>query len=97
METDAAGFFVNAVDPADLDVDELKGEHIVYKWPGLGWIHGRVTRRPPNRHEKDDDGDVISWWVKFEGESFETGCALEEDLYNNSEHADDGEWWVVAR
>ena len=25
METDAAGFFINALDPADLDVDELKG------------------------------------------------------------------------
>eukprot|EP00966_Prymnesium_polylepis_P243965 5642479-Prymnesium_polylepis.1 len=63
METDAAGFYINAVDPADVDVDELKGSLIVYNWPGIGWLTGQVTRRPPNRREKDDDGNIVTWYV----------------------------------
>eukprot|EP00966_Prymnesium_polylepis_P080578 1867237-Prymnesium_polylepis.1 len=82
METDAAGFFVSALDLADLNVDDLQGKVVVYNWPDLDWLVGHVTRRPPDRKERDGDGNLVTWWVRFEGEDFETGCALHSDGYS---------------
>ena len=73
----------------------MDGQCILYQWPSVGWLIGTIIGKPKSPLV-DWDGDPVNWMVKFEGENFLTGCALDMDHYTTRNDAEENSWTVVS-
>ena len=74
----------------------LVGRALLFKWEGIGWCHGKISRQ--NRDERERiDGDMANFFAFYDVDGQEASHVLERGAYHCLATDGDAATWVLLQ